>query len=132
MSGSLAANPIAQGPWFILPTVTGAYGATGAPREPVTTTMTTTSSAFDPTVTSPTGDLWLASTNHDALTSLSPTIVGPGQTATIPVTITPSGSSGTTDSGTLYVDDTSSVRFQSVSAPNGDEVAAIPYSYTVK
>ncbi len=130
--GSLTANPIGQGQWDIAPDVTGAYGATGAPAEPVTTTMTTTSQAFDPTVSSPTGDLWLASTDPTALQRLSPEIAGPGQTATIPVTITPTGAPGTMVSGTLYVDDTSNILFQNAYAPNGDQIAAIPYRYTVK
>jgi len=130
--GSLADNPIAQGQWDVAPDVTGAYGPTGAPTEPVTTAITASSAAFDPTVSSPTGDLWLASTDPTALQSLSPTITGPGQTATIPVTITPKGPSGTKVSGTLYVDDTSSVLFQGIYSPNGDQIVAIPYSYTVK
>ncbi len=130
--GSLTASPIAQGLWDIAPDVVGAYGATGAPTEPVTTTMTTTSEAFDPTVSSPTGDLWLASTDPAALQSLSPVIAGPGQTATIPVTITPQGTPGTKVSGTLYIDDTSNILFQNEYAPNGSQIVAIPYSYTVK
>lgn len=132
VSGSLAADPIAQGPWFVIPTVSGAFGATGAPREPVTTTMTSTSAAFDPTVSSQTGDIWQASTNPGVLDGFSPQIVGPGQTAMIPVTITPKGASGTKVSGTLYLDDYSNIVYQSADLPNGDEVAAIPYSYTVK
>lgn len=40
--------------------------------------------------------------------------------------------SGTTVSGTLYVDDSDIVQFDSFLVPNGNEVAAIPYSYTVK
>jgi subtilisin family serine protease len=130
--GSFAANPIAQGLWDVAPDVVGAYAAAGAPTEPVTTTMTTTSQAFDPAVTSPTGDLWLGSIDPSALTSLSPRIVGPGQTATIPVRIKPTGPAGTTVSGTLYVDDTSNLLFQTYAEPNGDEIAAFPYSYTVK
>ena len=40
--------------------------------------------------------------------------------------------SGTTVSGTLYVDDSDIVQFDSFLVPNGNEVAPIPYSYTVK
>ena len=47
------------------------------------------------------------------------------------MTITPSGASGTVVSGTLYVDD-----FVSNVPPYGqiagDELAALPYSYTIK
>ena len=131
-SGSFAADPIAQGLWGIAPDVVGAYGVTGAPTEPVTTAMSVTTAAFDPTVTSPTGDLWLAAANPAALAGLSPTIVGPGRTGSIPVTITPRGKPGTVVSGTLYVDDESSVLFDAFNSPNGDQVAALPYSYTIK
>ena len=129
---SLAANRISQGTWSIAPDVTGAYGATGAPSEPVSTTMTVATAGFDRTVSSPTGDLWQASTDPNALSSLSPTIVGPGRTATIPVTIKPSGASGTHVTGTIYVDAESSAVFRDFYSPNGDEVAALPYSYTIK
>ena len=60
----------------------------------------------------------------------SPVVINPGQTATINVTITPSAASGTVVSGDLYVDD-----FLSDVPPygqqGGDELAALPYEYTV-
>ncbi len=59
-------------------------------------------------------------------------MVGPGQTGTIPVTITPSAPSGTQVSGTLYIDDASQLGFQGYLGYEGNDVAAIPYSYTVK
>ena len=59
-------------------------------------------------------------------------IVQPGQTASIPVTITPSGASGATVNGTLYVDDANFILYEVFAQPNGNEVAALPYSYTVK
>ena len=48
------------------------------------------------------------------------------------MTIKPAGSSGTAVSGTLYVDDYSNVLFANFFDPIGDQVAAIPYSYTIK
>ena len=90
--------------------------------------MNAQTKAFDSAVTSPAGDLWLAATNPAA--SFSPVTVNPGQTVTINVTITPNASSGTVVSGDLYVDDYVS----SVSPYNqlsGDELAALPYEYTV-
>ena len=132
VSGSLSANPVAQGVWDISPTVVGPFGATGAPSEPVQTTMNVATAPFDPAVSSQTGDLWLASTDPPQLSGLSPVVVGPGQTGTIPVTITPSGPSGTQVSGTLYIDDASQLGFQGYFGFNGNDVAAIPYSYTVK
>ncbi len=56
----------------------------------------------DTSVTSPTGDIWLAATNPAA--AVSPVELAPGASATINVTITPTGPSGTVVAGTLYVD----------------------------
>ncbi|MBV9048438.1 MAG: S8 family serine peptidase [Solirubrobacterales bacterium] len=142
VAGMFTANPVAPGAWDIAPDVVGPFDATGVPSENVTTAMTTTSSAFDPSVSSATGDLWQASADPSALTGLSPVIIGPGQTGTIAVTITPQGSAGSHISGTLYVDVEDLFAFQvnpnvvNLSTgnpqPNGSEVAAIPYSYTVR
>jgi len=91
--------------------------------------MQTTSKFFDSTVTSSTGDIMPASINP--ATTFSPLQINPGQTATINVTITPSGASGTVVSGTLYID----VFLTDVppyGQEEGDELAAIPYEYTIK
>lgn len=132
VSGSLSANPIAQGVWDIAPTVVGPFGATGAPSEPVHTTMNVATAPFDPAVSSQTGDLWSASTDPSQLTGFSPVVVGPGQTGTIPVTITPSAPSGSRVSGTLYIDNANQLGFQGYYGFDGNDVAAIPYSYTVR
>ncbi len=90
--------------------------------------MTAQTKAFDSAVTSSAGDLWLSATNP--ANSFSPVTVNPGQTVTINVTITPNASSGTVVSGDLYVDN-----FISGVPPyaqlSGDELAALPYEYTV-
>ncbi len=90
--------------------------------------MSATFRAFDPAVTSDTGDLEQASLNP--ATTFSPVVIQPGQSATVHVTITPSGSAGTVVTGTLYVDD-----FLTNVPPYGqqgaNEMAAIPYTYTI-
>ena len=55
-----------------------------------------------------------------------PITLNPGQTGTITVTITPSGAPGTVVNGTLYIDD---FDFFTV---DGDELVALPYTYTIK
>ena len=65
----------------------------------------------------------------------------PGQSAVIPVTITPSAPSGQVVSGTLYVDELTEVLSASANSENfqpgqtyfqgGTQVAALPYRYTV-
>jgi hypothetical protein len=129
--GSFRANPISQGLWDIAPDVVGAFGPAPVPNEPVTTSMSVTTQPFDPAVSASTGDMWLASVDPTVLGSLSPVIIGPGQTGTIPVTITPKGPAGATVSGTLYVDTEDLLVFANFLSPNGSQVAAIPYRYTI-
>jgi hypothetical protein len=91
--------------------------------------MTVETKEFDSAVTSPTGDVWLVSINPAA--AFSPVVVNPGETVTVDVTITPSGASGTVVSGTLYVDNfTGDV--PPYGQQTGNELAAIPYTYTIK
>ncbi len=131
VKASLTDNPVSPGVWDVLPEDSGAFGGPPGPSESVLTAMAATTSPFDPTVTARTGDLWLASTNPGVLAKFNPTQAGPKVTATIPVTITPAGPPGTKVTGTLYIDDANVLVFQRFSTLNGDEVAAIPYSYTV-
>lgn len=132
-AASFAANPIAQGQWSILPVEYGAFGPAGGPTETVTTSASVTTSPFDPTVSSPTGDFEAASADPaHMLSTVAPVTVDPGQTGQIPVTIKPTGASGTTVSGTLYLDDFSNVLLDTFVNPIGNQVAAIPYSYTIK
>jgi hypothetical protein len=58
-------------------------------------------------------------------------VVQPGKSATIVVTIAPSGAAGSTVSGNLYLDDDSLFLFGGL-APNANTVAAIPYSYRIR
>jgi hypothetical protein len=118
---------VTAGLWFGLPSECGPYPGP-APAGTATISMTAQTKAFDPAVTSDTGDIWLAATNPEV--SFSPIVIKPGQTATIDVTITPTGTAGTIVSGVLYVDD-----FASAIPPygqlTGSELAAFPYQYTV-
>ncbi len=135
---SFADNPVATGEWDVLPIEYGTFGTTGPPSETAMASASVVTSPFDGSVTSPTGDLEADSANPaTSLGSFAPITVGPGQTATIPVTITPSGASGTKVTGTLYLDDVADFEFGSiqdavVNYPQADEVAALPYQYTIK
>jgi hypothetical protein len=134
-SGTLAASAVADGTWTITPFQDGPDGAHGVAPVTTQTSMTATTAAFDPAVSAPTGDLWLESVDPDA--TVHPYVVEPGQTITIPVVITPTGPLGTTVSGTLYLDDASLVdgalTFDDLTGvfPEGSDVAAFPYQYTV-
>jgi hypothetical protein len=91
--------------------------------------MSVTAKAFDSAVTSSTGDIELASLNP--ATTFSPIVISPGQTATINVTITPSGARHSEVKGMLYVNG-----FLTNVPPYGQQstnvLTGIPYDYTIK
>ncbi len=123
---------VTDGVWFAGPTECGPYaGPAPAGTADISTTVQT--KAFDPAVTSAEGDLWLAAENPAVLSTFSPLVLGPGQTGTIDVTITPSGPAGTVVRGNLYVDTASGgIPTAVFSQLAGDELAALPYTYTIK
>jgi Subtilase family len=118
---------VTAGLWSAEPTQCGPY-----PAQPLagtaTISMSATTKAFDSAVTSPTGDLWLLATNPSS--AFTPITINAGQTVTINLTITPDAAAGTVVSGNLYVDDYVGSVPPSGQA-SGDELAAIPYEYTV-
>ncbi len=130
VSATVTGSPVTAGEWDIAPDVVGPFGSTGATSETVDTTLTATTQAFDPAVSSFSGDLWQASLGGPL--TVSPVVVQPGHSAKIPVTIAPSGHVGTTVSGVLYLDDDSLFSLYGGLAPNANTVAAIPYSYVIK
>jgi len=136
--GQLCANPaqasyapaggvVTPGVWQAQPTECGPYPGQ-ALAGTATTAWTIQARAFDTAVTSPTGDVWLQAINPSS--SASPVEISPGQTATINVTITPNATSGTVVSGDLYVD-TFDGGVPPYGQESGDEMAALPYEYTV-
>ena len=120
---------VTAGSWIAGPTECGPY-ATAAPGGSATINMTAETKAFDLAVTSSTGDAWQAVVTPSVLGFLALLSVNPGQTAVIEVTITPSGPNGTVVNGTLYVDDLT-YGVPPYGQVSGDELAAIPYSYTI-
>jgi Subtilase family len=121
------------GVWFAFPGECGPYPSK-ARAGSVSSMMTVTTRQFDTTVTSPTTDVMTAAINPAVLNSPPSVVpVDPGQTVTIPVTITPSGASGTVVNGTLYVDVLASGTPTVAYAQLGvDELAGLPYTYTIK
>jgi hypothetical protein len=134
-TGSLSEPDVPAGNWTVTPFLVGPIGKSAAKKVTAHVSMTATTAGFDPTVSSPTGDLWLGSTN--AASGFDPYVVDPGQSVTIPVTITPDGTSGTVVSGTIYVSDFSlnsgAVTYNELpgSYPEGSDLAALPYTYTI-
>ncbi|HYC09876.1 MAG TPA: hypothetical protein VEC10_09580, partial [Steroidobacteraceae bacterium] len=110
--------------WILFPSEIGPYGPSGAPEAPVATAAIVKLKAFDAAVTSDAGDLWSDVTF--GTNTFNPLILGPGQSGTINVTITPNPALlGKTVSGTIYIDTFNGT------VQTGDEVVALPYSYTV-
>jgi hypothetical protein len=121
-----AGSTLTQGDWDIDPQQIGPFGAAGAAPSTTTLTLTATTPAFDPALTSSTGDLW----EQGAAASFAPVIVQPGQTTTLYAVITPTAAKGSVVSGVLYLDDSSALSNYGPS-PSGDQLAAIPYTYRV-
>ncbi|HZP54489.1 S8 family serine peptidase [Actinocrinis sp.] len=122
-SAELSAARVTQGPWAAEPTP---FGPTNGPvKGSATLSATVTTQQFDPSATADSGDLWLEGVSSSA-PGLSPLSLAPGQSGTITVTVTPTGSRGTTVHAVVYVDTFSSFLL------SGDEIAAIPYTYTIR
>jgi hypothetical protein len=134
-TGTYSAPDISATDWTVTPFLVGPIGTKAAKNVTATVSMTATTAGFDPSVSSPTGDLWLGSANP--VTPFTPYVVNPGQSVSIPVTITPAGKSGSKVTGTLYIADSSftsgAVTYNTYPGtfPTGSDVAAFPYSYTI-
>jgi hypothetical protein len=105
------------------PSECGPYPAAGEPSGTAADSLVITTKEFDGGITSTAGDLFAGST-------FAPVTIQPGKSATITVTITPSGyTSGSVVTGTLYVD-----AFDGAIPPYGaesaDELSALPYKFT--
>jgi hypothetical protein len=120
-AAALVAPEVAPGLFFGLPEATGPFttGTTGT----VNLAAVANTNPFDSAVTSTSGDAWAQSVNASA--PYSPLTLGPGQSGTITLTITPNAAKGTVVHGFIGVD---TLNLATVS---GDELINIPYSYTV-
>jgi hypothetical protein len=125
-----AGSDVSPGVWSANPTELGPYSGP-APPGFVQMNLVATGNEFDATVTSDTGDLWQAALDPSTLATFAPITINPHQSAVIDVTITPSGSSGQVVNGILYVDDAVG-DLPPYGQLTGDQLAAIPYSYTIQ
>jgi len=127
-SVSLAAPEVSPGLWALNPQEVGPYPAGGAPKTVALATVSAVTQAFDPAVRSNTDDLWQVGFSFAHFHYL-----GPGQSVAILVAIKPTAPVGTYVQGTLYIDDFTLDSFLPTGdvLPDADEVAAVPYSYTV-
>jgi hypothetical protein len=120
-AAALAAPEIAPGFFFALPEATGPF--TTATTGTVNLAAVANTNPFDSAVSASSGDVWQQSVNASA--PYTPLSLGPGQTGTITLTITPNAPKGTVVRGFVAVDTFNLASF------SGDELTTIPYSYKV-
>jgi hypothetical protein len=117
---------VTAGFWFAQPTECGPY--TTPPSGTANLALTVSTKAIDTAVSTPITDFWAGV--MDGSFGIDGATIAPGQSATIPVTITPSAPKGTVVRGTLYVDDLLA-GIPPYNQFSGNEVDALRYEYTV-
>ncbi len=123
-TSAISANALTPGDWNVDPALTGTFRSKPAQGATVNLAMTATTLAFDPAIHTTYGDLW---SGGDTVT---PVVVSPGQTITLYATISPTAAG--TVRGKLFLDTATDISPFGQAIPAGDQVAAIPYSYTAK
>lgn len=131
-SNGTASQPVVPGLWGTFLQQIGPFSNAGAPAGSATITATAHTLAFDPALTSSTGDIYAASVNATA-PAATPVTVAPGATGSLQVTITPTGAKGSTVHGVLYLvsGPTGVATANNSVSTTGAVLAALPYSYTV-
>ena len=123
---------ISPGIWTLIPTEIGPYPASGAPAAAAAARVTAEVRGFDRSVSSSTSDFWTAAEGLSNPANFAAAYVAAGKSATITVKIRVSGSTGSVQRGTLYIDDvTLAGLYVGFDYPDGDEIAAVPFSYKV-
>ncbi|MFL6120555.1 S8 family serine peptidase [Actinophytocola sp.] len=124
---------VSKGIWFASAQEIGPFGDEGAQPGHVTYTASMRTTGFDASVTSSTGDPFDFAVDPNG-TGGTPTIIQPGQTATIQVTITPSGHAGDSVTGHLNLVTVPILPTGATALPfngTGEVIAVLPYSYRI-
>jgi hypothetical protein len=125
---------VSKGIWFGALQEIGPFGAAGAQPGHATYTATMRTTGFDSSVTSSTGDPFDFAVDPNG-TGGTPSIIRPGQTATVQVTITPAGRPGEEVSGHLNLVTVPVLPTGVTALPfngTGEVIAVLPYDYRVK
>jgi hypothetical protein len=117
----LTASEVAPGFFFGLPEATGPF--TSGTTATVNLAAVANTNPFDPAVSASSGDVWAFSVDPKA--TYTPLSLGPGESGTITLTITPSAPKGTVVRGFIGVDSFNLI------TDAGDELINIPYTYKV-
>jgi hypothetical protein len=124
---------VSKGIWFADVQEIGPFGPAGAPAGQSTYTSSMKTAGFDQSVTSSTGDPFDTAVDPTG-TGGTPTIIQPGKTATIMVTITPSGKKGNVTTGHLNLVTVPTLPTGVTGLPQvgtGEVIALLPYSYKI-
>jgi len=121
---------VSTGVWFTDVNEVGAVDENGAPTANSHVDLTARTQGFDPNVTSSTGDFWSVVTDPNADLGNAVTIQ-PGQTQTITVTMHVTGTKGTLINGILNIYTPPSFAYSTFNT-TGDQIAQVPYMFTVK
>ncbi len=126
-----ASSELAPGLWGLFPSEVGPYPASGAPSVTASSSFKVVTQTFDSTVGSATGDLW-TSFNKIGSGNFNPVFLQPGKSATISLTIRPAAAVGVQVSGTINLDDAFQANvLTGFEFGGGDELAVLPFTYTV-
>jgi hypothetical protein len=126
-----SASELAPGLWGFFPSEVGPYPDAGAPAVTASGSFQAVTQPFDPTVQSSTGDLW-SLFNNIGSGNFNPVYLQPGKSATIALTITPTAAPGTPVAGTINLDDAFQANVVTgFEFGGGDELASLPFTYTV-
>ncbi len=126
---TLSGSQVPFGFWLALPSEIGPFSKP-APNRSVNIGALATTKIFDVGATPATGDLWAIAANESSH-AYKPLVLQPGKSGTITVRIQPSAPAGTSIHGVLYVD-AAAIDSNFLITGSGDQVALLPYSYTVK
>lgn len=136
------ATGVATGLYGVVPQPTGVFTDTPVASGTATSTFTVTTKELDPAVTSDAGNFVTSSYGLDSVANVG-TVINPGETGTIVVTISPTAAVGTVASGTLSVESISvggaleqafgmdNAGYIVQSDPQISILGALPYRYTV-
>lgn len=120
---------VSTGVWYTDVNEIGPVGEAGSPTADSQVNLSARTPGFDRNVTSSTGDFYAVTVDPTADIG-TPVTIQPGATATITVTIHPTGKKGTQVSGVLNIITPPSFAYPTFNT-TGDVLAQVPYSYTV-